>query len=170
MEESNRHQLMKNRVCERLESEGWNVRQEVPIPTDVKYHHHDFLVDVLARKDGRELAVELGQLKGRDIDDVREHVDEAHHIEYQNTMSVGVEGDLHRVLSTVVKGSTDRSIKAVVSDAILDHLQGMDDAAVELALQKYGYDSLDELEAVVNGEALPRVARNYMDERLAEIA
>ena len=160
---------MKNRVAEHLKSDGFEVRQEAPIPPGVKYHRHKFLVDVLAVKDGREIAIEVGQLRHRTIEEVAEHVDEAHHIKYQNSMSVGMEKDLHRVVSSVVTFTEDPSIKQFVSDAVVEHLKRIDDPVVDRMLQKYGYDSIEDLEAVVNGDELPNVATTYIDERMVEI-
>jgi len=160
---------MKNRVSERLESEGWEVSKEAPIPVGVKYHRHEFLADVLARKDGTSMVVELGQLRGRSIEDIENHVDEAHHIKYETSSATMVDPDVHRIISTVQTFSDHPSIKRLVSDALVEYLDEIDDSVVDMALQKYDYGSIEELEKVVDGSELSKVDSRNLDERLNEI-
>ena len=165
--ESNRHEQLKDVVSERLQNDGWDVRQEVCFPEGSRFSKRDVIVDVVAERGEKKIAVEVGDIKNRDKSDIESYVDRLVHIPYESNKMVAVERDLHRIFGAAIGYN---NIRKHTSLAMIDYIEKMDDPEMLLKMDLMEYDSFEELRDVVKQERVPESVLDDVDSELADLA
>ena len=76
--ETNKHIILKNQEAQRLESIGYSIKKESWITVNGKHYK----VDIVGRKNDRNIAVEVGLCKEEKLDNLRKAFDEVVHVPY----------------------------------------------------------------------------------------